>query len=620
MRNHVLRVILSCLLSNLAWGQYAVFEKGITELQQDLQDGEVTSVELVDLYLARIEAYDSNGPALNSIIRVNPEARNEAAALDRERQQLGPRGPLHGIPILVKDNYNTTGMPTTGGSVALADFVPSENATQVAKLIEAGAIILAKTNLHEYAYGITTIGSLVGQTRNPYDPRRVPGGSSGGTSAAVAASLGAIGLGSDTCGSIRIPSAFNNLVGLRPSKGLSSIHGVMPLSHTQDVAGPLARSVEDLAIVLDTVIGQDANDPATAVMAGSALPEFRQSLGTADLSGLRLGVLRSILQDNDAATSALIDEALEWLQSQGVELVDVEVPDRQELQRQSGLIGHEFRRDLNQYLQQFGSQDMTSLADIVDAGLYHEAIQGQLVRSRNSEADETAYEAALAARADLRSAIEAVMQAENLDALFYTPITQQPVFTGTAQTGSTCSLSANSGLPAISIPIGLSDAGLPAAMELLGPFLQDDKLVAIAYAWEQGRAPRVAPSTTPALENGVAPQGLQQQLQLSEQGIELQARFLVDWAANQFHYNVEVQEQQGADLYALVMVIDDEAPGLSDPVVLNLAGPDSRVESGVYPMTPQFRAAVLGQKVHIKLFGRGLPVTGLGQAVFESGQ
>ena len=254
-------LFLLCLLapfSVVAQPRFDVFEASITEIRDALDGGQVSSVQLVQQYLDRILAYDKQGPKLNSIVRVNPKALAQAQALDTERQRKGSRGPLHGVPIVVKDNYNTDHMPTSGGSVALANFIPSENASQVDKLLRAGAIILAKTNLHEYAYGITSIGSLVGQTRNPYDPRRVPGGSSGGTGAAVAASFAAAGFGSDTCGSIRIPSAFNNLIGLRPSKGLSSIYGILPLSHTQDVAGPLARSAQDLAIILDIVSGYDS--------------------------------------------------------------------------------------------------------------------------------------------------------------------------------------------------------------------------------------------------------------------------------------------------------------------------------------------------------------------------
>ena len=243
-----------------AQAPFTVFEKSINEIQEALEKGDVSSVELVDQYLARVAAYDKKGPHLNSIVRVNENARAQAAVLDEERKNSGARSMLHGIPILIKDNYNTSDIPTTGASVALANFVPNQNSTQVVKLLDAGAILIAKTNLHEFAYGITSVSSLVGQTKNPYDYRRVPGGSSGGTGAAVAASFGAAGMGSDTCGSIRIPSAYNNLYGLRPSKGLSSIFGIMPLSHTQDTGGPLARSLEDLAILLDLTVGYDPED------------------------------------------------------------------------------------------------------------------------------------------------------------------------------------------------------------------------------------------------------------------------------------------------------------------------------------------------------------------------
>ncbi|MEX2132119.1 MAG: amidase, partial [Pseudohongiellaceae bacterium] len=232
MKKFVLVLVIWILAGQLL-AQTDVFESDIQELQAAMQSGQVSAVELVDQYLARIRAYDDSGPRLNSLLRINPAARQDAADLDRERSQGRVRGPLHGIPVIVKDNYNTDFMPTTGASVALANFVPPVNATAVQKLLDAGAVILAKSNLHEFAYGITSVSSLGGQTRNPYDPRRVPGGSSGGTSAAVAASFAAIGMGSDTCGSIRIPSAFNNLFGLRPSKGVTSIYGIMPLSHTQ---------------------------------------------------------------------------------------------------------------------------------------------------------------------------------------------------------------------------------------------------------------------------------------------------------------------------------------------------------------------------------------------------
>ncbi len=216
----------------------------------------MTSRGLVESYLARIQAYDQAGPRLNAIVLINPRAREDADAMDRERADKKVRGPLHGIPVLIKDNYDTADMPTSGGALGLATLQPAADAFQVKKLRDAGAVILGKTTMHELAAGITTISSLTGQTRNPYDLLRVPGGSSGGTGAAIGASFAAAGMGSDTCGSIRIPAANQNLVGLRGTHGLSSRTGVMPLSSTQDIAGPLARSVTDLAIMLDATVGR----------------------------------------------------------------------------------------------------------------------------------------------------------------------------------------------------------------------------------------------------------------------------------------------------------------------------------------------------------------------------
>ena len=247
---------------------FDVMEKSIGELQEALEKKQVTSRQLVESYFARIEAYDQRGPAINAFVSLNASALTTADALDRERATGKVRGPLHGIPIVVKDNFDTSDMPTTGSSIALATYRPARDAFQVARLRAAGAIIIGKTNLHELASGIVSVSSLGGQTRNPYDPSRNPGGSSGGTGAAVAANFGAAGLGTDTCGSIRIPASHNNLAGHRPSAGLSSRSGIIPLSLTQDVAGPLARSVRDVALILDATVGADPADPSTAASRG----------------------------------------------------------------------------------------------------------------------------------------------------------------------------------------------------------------------------------------------------------------------------------------------------------------------------------------------------------------
>ena len=586
-----------------AQSAFDVFEADISAIQTALETSEVTSLQLVDQYLQRVEAYDKQGPKLNSIVRINPRAREIAVALDAERLSSGARSLLHGIPIVIKDNYNTDDMPTTGGSVALADFVPSENATQVDKLIAAGAIILAKTNLHEYAYGITSVSSILGQTRNPYDPRRVPGGSSGGTGAAVAASFAAAGFGSDTCGSIRIPSAYNNLIGLRPSKGLSSIYGIMPLSHTQDVAGPLARGAEDLAIILDLVVGFDARDEATQIMRTSAAPEFHENLNGATLQSLRIGKLQSYFDDADSAVRVAIDNALEWYQQQGVEIVEVEIPELRTLIGRSGLIGHEFAVDLDQYLATFASTEIENLADIVDLGLFHEAVEGALSRSRSSQFNQDSYSAAVAARADLRLAIEQVFEDNELDAIVYPPIAQTQVFVGESQPGNNCSISANSGLPAISMPAGFTENGLPVGMELLGEFLHDANLLSIAYKYEQAMDTRQAPSTTPALQAGAAPAPRIVELVFEQQGVALSFQFEFDQPSNELRYQVATTGASSISAEAVVLLIDREMGGaLNDPVVLNLMGPDTKEAAGSYFMSPQFRQAFLDQRVYLKVF------------------
>jgi len=267
-----------------------VYEASITDLQSAMKSDRLRSVDLVDAYIARINAYDHAGPALNAIIRLNPNARAEAATLDAERKAGKVRGPLHGIPVIVKDNYGTRDMITSAGTIALAGMRTPDDAFEVRRLREAGAVILGKSNMHELASGITTISSIGGQTCNPYDPDRNPGGSSGGSGAAVAASFSAVAWGSDTCGSIRIPSAVHNLFGLRPTKGLTSISGIVPLSHTQDVAGPLARTVMDLAIALDATVGPDASDSATKILDGQTVPRFVNALDTASLGGARIGI------------------------------------------------------------------------------------------------------------------------------------------------------------------------------------------------------------------------------------------------------------------------------------------------------------------------------------------
>jgi len=602
-------VLLLALSPHVLTAEFDVTETPILELQAAMDNGEITSLELVDAYLARISAYDKRGPQLNSIIRINPNVRAEAAALDRERQRSGARSLLHGIPILVKDNYNTSDMPTTGGSVALAHFVPDQDATQITKLREAGAVILAKTNLHEYAYGITTVSSIVGQTRNPYDIRRVPGGSSGGTGAAVAASFGVFGLGSDTCGSIRIPAAFNNLIGLRPTKGLSSIFGVMPLSHTQDVAGPLARSAADLAIVLDIVKGYDENDAATSILLENPVPEFQAALAGIDLQGLRFGVLTEYMERASNSTQQAIEAALQWYESQGVELVETQLPELSALIGRSGLIGYEFRYDLNQYLSLFGSDAIADLNAIVGSGLYHRAVSGPLVRSNANVREEQAYAEAVAARDDLREALEQLMANEQLDLLVYPPIAEEPVFIGESQPGNNCSISANSGLPALSLPVGFTSQGLPVGMEMLGMLLDDARLLAIGYAFEVANSTRKTPSVTPRLVNGMAPAIESREIAIQQQGLSISGWTEFDQLLNEFRFGVNVGSGNVIDIAAVTLVFDEA--GSPGEIQLNLLGPDSDYKSGSHYMSADFIEAYNADRLILRIFAEGLGASGL---------
>lgn len=618
MARHRFFFIVSCCIFSASSGaqDFDVFEASIRDLQTALETGITTSVQLVDLYLARIEAYDKQGPSLNSIVRINSLAREQAAALDAERERAGARSLLHGIPILIKDNYNTTEMPTTNGSVAFANFVPNYNATQVDLLLGAGGIIIAKTNLHEYARGITSISSLVGQTRNPYDIRRVPGGSSGGTGAAVAASFGAVGMGSDTCGSIRIPSAFNNLVGLRPSKGLSSIHGIMPLSHTQDTGGPLARNVEDLAIVLDLTIGYDSNDEATEIMQSLPAPNFLESLDSVQLDGLRFGKITSYFEDANRDVRSMIEEALVWYQEQGVEVIDIEIPNQSDLLAASGVIGYEFKSDLNKYLAESGSSDVINVSEIVNYSLYHEALESMMKRSAEEDLDEEAYLKALGARVALLEKIEEAFAVNNLDVLVYPTIMQAPVMAGDPQPGTACSLAANSGLPALSMPVGLAGNDLPVGMELLGKYLNDAELLAIARHYELANNPRKPPSVTPILENGNVSPNESFQVIFNQQGVNLVVDFEFSIVTNLLNYEVSLMPGNDAEVYAVTLIVDtEEVNGLSESIILNMLGPNTNQSAGDYFMSADFRKAFQENRIHLRVFAESMPLSGETQQI-----
>lgn len=539
-----------------------------------MTEGRTTSVALVNAYLARIAAYDHSGPSLNAILRLNPNARATAAALDAERRAGKVRGPLHGIPIILKDNYATTDMPTSAGSIALAGMQTPFDAFQVKKLRDAGAVIIAKSTMHEMASGITTISSITGQTCNPYDPDRNPGGSSGGSGAAVAASFAAIAWGSDTCGSIRIPSAVHNLVGLRPTKGLSSIAGIVPLSHTQDVGGPLARSVRDLAIGLDATIGEDPADPATKLLDTMMLPRFVDALDTAALRGKRLGVLTAHFgnEADDAEGTRVVRAALDKMKAQGAEVVDITIPTLDSIIGGAGVIDYELKPDLLGFLAGVPDAPVKSLAEIIDRGLLHTQLEvGLRRREANGTTTGDPYRAALARRVTARDLVVSFMDENRLDAIVYPTVRRKAALINEPQRGANCQLSAVTGLPALSVPAGFTPDGLPIGVELLGRALSDAKLLGMAYDYEQSVKPRRAPSTTPALVDGRAPVAKTIRATAKNGTTSALGQFTFDPTRRALDYNVSVSGAAPSRIFAIT--IDRDSAGKKGPIIRHLSGP-----------------------------------------------
>ena len=571
---------------------FEVTEATITDLQTAMAQGRVTSVQLVDAYLARIKAYDHAGPMLNTMIRLNPQAAADAARLDAERAQGRVRGPLHGVPIILKDNFDTQGLATSAGSIALASHVPRTDAFVVRKLREAGAVILGKSNLHELASGITTISSLGGQTLNPYNPDRCPGGSSGGTGAAIAASFAAIGWGSDTCGSIRIPSAYASLFGLRPTQGLFSRDGIVPLSHTQDVPGPLARTVTDLAIGLDATVGPDPADPATAVMEGRPLPQFVAALDPTALRGARIGIFRPYFRGGDADVKDTVEAAVRSMAAQGAEIVEVTMPDFDQVIAGSRAILLETRFDLADYFARPGGAPVHSLTEIIEKGLFDRQLEARHRSADTAQArDSEGHRAMLARQAQLRERIIQLMDSLHLDALAYPTIADRPALVGAPQLASSCALAAQAGVPAIAMPAGFTNDGLPTGLELMGRPFSDARLVGFAYAFEQAGPRRRPPPTAPPLVNGRPPVNVGFNVSAGPPATATAVGFTFNPATSELSYSARPMGVDHAKVTAVVIrrvdVARDAAGRATGPaangqrrVIARLLGPEMISASG----------------------------------------
>jgi len=600
-------VLLAATAFSPAARAYDVFEKSIVELQDALASGEVTSRQIVEGYLARIKAYDQAGPKLNAVVSVNAKALEEADALDKERARKKLRGALHGIPVLVKDNYETLGMPTSAGSLALATYQSTSDAYAVKRLKAAGAIILGKTTMHELANGITNIASYTGLTRNPYDPSRSPGGSSGGTGSAIGASFAAAGMGSDTCGSIRIPSAFQNLVGLRGTQGLSSRDGIFPLSLTQDIGGPLARSVTDLAIMLDATVGYDPNDPITAESKGRIPKSYRDALTPNGLKGARIGVVRFLYGNTgeDRDYGNVVDAALGRMKEQGAEVIDVTIPGLEELLRESSVIVLEFRGDLDSFLAKRPTAPVHSWTEIYDKGLVHEQLLSR--RAAYEKPDDEALRRAFGKRKALREVVVAQLAEKKLDALAYPTITRLPnqLTAIAANGGTTCQLSATTGLPAMAVAVGFGAEGTPVGLELLGAPFAEATLLKLGYGWEQFAKPRKPPFSTPALTGNTIPATQTVEIALPAQGPPgAQVKFAYNAFTGVLHYDASAAAPQDL-LSVTVQRSAGEKPG---GVVARLLAPGEASASGDIQLRVGERADLAAGKLYVHLYTRGAPL------------
>jgi Asp-tRNA(Asn)/Glu-tRNA(Gln) amidotransferase A subunit family amidase len=491
-----------------AFQAFDVREATIADIHAAMRAKKLTCRALVEAYLKRIEMYDKQGPALNAIVVVNPNAINEAEAKDR----AGMSGPLHCIPMVVKDNFETIGLQSADGSITLQGFVSDKDAFQVKKIKEAGAIVLAKSNMGEFAFSPQeTLNSLQGHTRNPYDPTRVPAGSSGGTAASVAASFATAGLGSDTGNSIRGPSSHAALVGIRSTMGLTSRAGVIPLSYLADVAGPMARTVTDAVAVFQVIVGEDPEDPMTARSHGRAIPNYAAALDRNGLKGARIGVLRQAYERPNAPVDpeivTVFTKAIDDLKAAGAEIVDpanVERPQRPPRPQGSGGC-RGFKYDINEYLKTRGQKaPVHSLDEIIASPLFEKipaSSQSRLKQAATSNPegpDSESCKAEMAFREAFAAAVTKAMDEMKLDAFVYPTWSDPPHLIGeTNGLDNSQVFSPTSGFPAINVPMGYTrDNQLPAGMTIFGRAWDEARLIKIAYAYEQATKHRKPPAST----------------------------------------------------------------------------------------------------------------------------
>ncbi len=493
-------------------GPFEWEEATVSDLRWKMEAGKLTSAKITKHYLRRIRDFDQNGPKVNSVIEVNPEAMEIAHSLDKERREKGPRGPLHGVPVLIKDNIATRDkMQTTAGSLALVGAVAPEDSGVAARLRAAGAVILGKTNLSEWANIRSTRSTSGwsgrgGLTRNPYALDRNPSGSSSGSGAAAASNFCAVAVGTETDGSIVSPSTLCGLVGLKPTVGLVSRFGIIPISHSQDTAGPMTRCVTDAAILLGALAGVDANDVATADAAGKVAKDYTTFLKREALRGARLGVARRFFGTN-AAADKVMEEALAALKAQGAELIDpADLPHHDGMGENEELVlSYELKADLNKYLAWLGpSAPVKTLAEIIDFNERNKEREmpwfGQeffLKAQACGPLTDKKYLRALEENRRFSGAegIDALMDEKNLDAIIAPtggPAAVTDLVWGDRDVGGCSEPAARAGYPHITVPAGMVN-GLPVGISFFGRRWSEGKLLGLAFAFEQATKARRGP-------------------------------------------------------------------------------------------------------------------------------
>ena len=467
----------------------------------------LTCHQLVQRYLDRIAAIDKQGPAINALITLNPNALVVADSLDKMFARSGPVGPLHCIPMIVKDNFETHDLQTTAGSLAMKGWIPNQDATMVARVRAAGAIVLAKSNMAEWAFTpYETVSSILpGYTKNPYALDRVTAGSSGGTAAAVAANEGEVGLGTDTGNSIRGPSAHNALVGIRSTMGLTSRAGVVPLSNGADIAGPMARTVADAVAVFQVVAGEDAADPVTAPAREHREKDYNAFVRPGGLKGARIGVLRQAYErpSTDTEVVRVFDHAVAVIKSQGATIVDpAGIDSLDALLRTGGGGCNPFKYDLERYLAaRAPNAPVHTIHEVLRSGNFHPSVQLRLQAADTVSVppeDAPGCKAREAMRARFRVAVERMMDSLHLDALVYPTWSNPPRLIGDLNTpaGDNSQLFAPlTGFPAITVPMGYTRGNrLPAGITFFGRAWSEGKLISLAYGYEQATHVRRAPT------------------------------------------------------------------------------------------------------------------------------